>query len=206
MRNNFQRVVFCFVCSITFSSAGLGQIEIHAFGGGNFGDRFNVNGGQARVRGSALFGASIWYETISGLGVEVEYMRQSTTGEVTSSFLIDSDIPMNFNYVLGGGHWVYTPNESVRTNLGIKFGATGFYPDTDRYNNVWKFTAAFNAGMRYYITERIGLRAQLHLLMPIQFGAGTFWAGNGGSGVGVSTFTTILQFGGVAGIFYRFSQ
>ena len=200
-----RKVLAIGIASAVFICAAHGQLELHAFGGGNFGDRFNVDGGQARVDGSALFGASLWYETISGIGIEAEYMRQSTSAEVTSSFLIDSDIPMNLNYILAGAHWVYTPNETVRTNLGIKAGVTGFLPDTDRYNDVWKFTASFNAGARFYLTERLGLRAQLHLLMPIQFGAGTFWAGNGGSGVGVTTFTTILQFGGIAGIFYRFS-
>lgn len=180
------------------------QFEIHAFGGGNLADRFNVNGGQARVDGSGLFGVSGWYELPSGIGFELEYMQQRTTAEVNSSFLIDSDIPLNLHYLLAGGHWLFAPNDKVRTNLGLKGGVTAFQPRNDRYNTSWSFTVAGNAGVKYYITPNFGLRAQVHLLIPMQFGTGVFWGGNGGSGAGVTTFTTITQLGGIVGAFFAF--
>ena len=201
-----KRVWVC--CCLTFGVATLAtaQFEVHVYGGANFSDRFNVSGGNAKIFGGGIFGGSIWYRTRSGVAVEVEYLRQSADAEVVSSQLIDYDIRLGMNYLLAGAHWLFESDkrENIDFNLGLKGGVTGILPQGDRYNDIWRFTLAGNAGMRYDVSDRIGVRAQIHILMPIQFAAGAFWLGNGGSGVGVTQFTTITQLGGIVGIYYRF--
>jgi hypothetical protein len=195
----------CVVMLTTLGVRGQG-LEIHVFGGGNLTDRFDVNGGTAWVYGSALFGASIWYQTNNHFGFEFEYLRQSTSAEVRSTQLFDSDIPIALNYILAGGHWLFELENAERLdfNLGVKAGAVGFLPQTDRYDNGWQFATGFNAGAKYYLTDRIGIRLQFHILIPIQFAADGFWFGNGGSGVRSTGLATITQLGMVGGVFYRF--
>ena len=198
------------ICAILLSGFGaIGQgLELHVFGGGNITDRFDVNGGTAWIYGSAIFGASVWYQTNNHFGYELEYLRQNTNAEVQSTSLYDTDIPMVLNYILAGGHWLFELEnaEKMDFNLGIKGGAVGFIPQTDRYESGWQFALGFNAGAKYYLTERIGIRLQFHLLVPLQFAGGGFWFGNGGSGVSSTGFATITQLGMIGGIFYRFTH
>ncbi len=196
-------------CSLIFTTLGAyGQgLELHVFGGGNLTDRFDVNGGTAWVYGSAVFGGSVWYQTNNHFGYELEYLRQNTNAEVHSTSLYDTDIPMVLNYILAGGHWLFELEnaEKLDFNLGVKAGAVGFIPQTDRYDSGWQFAMGFNAGAKYYLSDRIGIRLQIHLLVPIQFAAGGLWFGNGGSGVSSTGLATITQLGMIGGVFYRFA-
>jgi len=115
---------------------------------------------------------------------------------------------MAFNYILAGGHWLVELENAQRLdfNLGIKAGAVGFVPQTDRYDSGWQFALGFNAGSKYYLTDRIGIRLQIHLLIPIHFAGSGFWLGNGGSGVSSTGLATITQLGAIGCVFYRFAQ
>jgi|GEM_PF-4656553 len=192
---------------ITVGVHGQG-LEIHVYGGGNLTDRFDVNGGTAWVYGSAVLGGSLWYQTNNHFGYELEYLRQGTNAEVHSTSLYDSEIPIVLNYILAGGHWLFELEnvEKLDFNLGIKGGAVGFIPQTDRYEGGWQFTLGFNAGAKYFLSDRVGVRLQIHLLIPIQFAADGFWFGNGGSGVSSTGFATITQLGMIGGVFYRFAH
>lgn len=201
-------VLFCIGILTCLNGVVHAQLEVNLVGGGNLSDRFEVAGGNARIFGGGLFGATLWYQLNPGLALEVDYMHQRADAEIISSELVDQDVRVGMNYIIAGAQWLFDLDnvEALDFNLGAKGGVTGIIPENDRYNNIWRFTLAANAGMRYNITDKFGLRFQLHILMPIQFGSGAFWVGNGGTGAGVTKFTTITQLGGVLGAYYRLTD
>jgi hypothetical protein len=86
---------------------------------------------------------------------------------------------------------------------GLTLGATRFAPGPDRFagfelNDEWRFAFALALGVKVYGSERFGLRFQGRLLMPFNFYGTSFWFGTGGSGVGVSGGSAIIQ-GDVSG-------
>ena len=95
-------------------------------------------------------------------------------------------------------------------NIGIMNGSSDGFSDgtvtVPSSSNNW-FTAGFGGGLRYHIGERLGIRLQARLLLPMQFGGVGFGCGigtGGGScGAGVSTYTNIIQGDFTGGITLR---
>ena len=77
--------------------------------------------------------------------------------------------------------------------LNVQSDAFGTYSS----NSENYFTAGLGGGLRYYLSDRIGIRLQARLLFPMQFGGVGFGCGigtgGGGCGAGVSTYTNIIQ-------------
>ena len=108
-------------------------------------------------------------------------------------------VPITLNYYMLGFNYLVPYNEPLvpygLVNLGVlNVKSTGQQP----YNNsVNYFTAGLGGGLRYYLTDNIGIRIQARLLLPMQFGGIGFGCGigtgGGGCGAGASTYTNIIQ-------------
>jgi len=110
--------------------------------------------------------------------------------------------------------------EAQRFDGGILFttfslGATWFEPaqatmtdpdDPDvtwTLQDDWRFSIALGGGIKKYLSDRIGLRMQLRLLMPIYWASGGVWFGTGGSGLGLSAGTALIQADATIGLIIR---
>jgi hypothetical protein len=99
-----------------------------------------------------------------------------------------------------GFNYLVTYNEPLvpygLLNVGILSTSSEGTPTIASESNTW-FTAGLGGGLRYYLNDRIGIRLQARLLLPMQFGGVGFGCGigtgGGGCGAGVSTYTNIIQ-------------
>ena len=86
--------------------------------------------------------------------------------------------------------------DRLRPFGGMIFGWTTLNaddPDNPDRSNVTKFTVGLKGGLKYFITDRIGIFARARLLLPVQWGGGGIWFGGGGSGVTLTTGTSIIS-------------
>ena len=93
--------------------------------------------------------------------------------------------------------------DRIRPFGGMIFGWTTVNPDDpdnpDR-NNVTKFTVGIRGGVKFFVTDRIGIFARARLLLPVQWGGGGIWFGGGGPSISLSTGTSIISGDAGAGI------
>lgn len=55
------------------------------------------------------------------------------------------------------------------------------------------FTIGLGGGLKYYLSDRIGIRLQARLFLPMQFAGVGFGCGTGGCGSSVSGYTSTIQ-------------
>lgn len=85
----------------------------------------------------------------------------------------------------------------------ITMGATLFHPTENNYSDEWKFSFSLGMGAKVYLSDRIGLRFQGRVIVPVQFTSGSIWVGSGGTGVAVGSYTTFTEFDFLGGLFIR---
>ena len=193
------------------------KLEITPFGGYFFAGKLTVPNGDLNFKNGGNYGVAIGLNIQPQLGVEFTFNRLDTrlvlkdwrTNVSTDLF----DISVNY-FHLGA---VY---EATKIEGGIVFttfslGATLFSPaattmeDPDDptiiYNieDDWRFSIGLGAGIKKYISDKIGLRLQIRLLMPIFWGGAGFYFGTGGSGLGISAGTALLQGDATIGLIFR---
>jgi len=184
-------------------------VEITPFGGYVFPATLQAEGGDVRFLGNAQYGGMISIGVSRVMDVDLIYNRIDTKGEVNVydwSYYSYKEIPVSINYMLLGFTKNFRVNPVVSPFVGLNLGATLFYPketDGNKYQASWFFAMGLNGGAKVYFSKRVGLRLQAQMLVPVQGTGFYLFAGTGGSGGGVSVYSTMVQFGFTGGLIFR---
>jgi len=81
--------------------------------------------------------------------------------------------------------------DQIRPFFGVILGWTTVNPDDVTLQNLTKFTVGLRGGVKYFISDRIGIFARARLLLPVQWAGAGVWFGSG-SGVSLSAGTSII--------------
>lgn len=187
--------------SLLSSSAGWAQqhrFEITPFAGYQFlgsTDVYYQNGyGDIDIKDSEIFGFSINVPTAYGAELELFYSRQDSRLDFkggafgTGETLFDMSVEY---FQIGALRGIQQGN--LLPFGVVTLGAANFNPKETGLSSEWRFAFTFGLGAKAYLSERIGIRLQGTLLMPVQWAGGSVYFGTGGSGVGVSAGTTLIQ-------------
>jgi hypothetical protein len=140
--------------------------------------------------------------------IEVSYNYMATRATASSPLLNDRvDVRTQVHYAMIGANRLFPTSDAMTFFAGMKMGTgTLAFPDGE-YRNITKFSLGLQGGMKYFATERIGIRLQANLMMPVLAAGGSlWWSPGGGTAVGVSTFSPIVQFGFTGGIIFRLQK
>ena len=198
--------------SLLLLTALSGSIGLHArslrlnlFGGYTFQDRFPLQGNylgyafnEGRVAAAAHYGAGLEYEMRPRTALEVFYQAQPTQGYLRTSFLEYGPYDITVHYVMLGG-LQYMPFGKVvhgygGLNLGCGF-STGEGSST-------KFAWGAKLGLRIDASEKVGFRLGAQVLSPVESVGGGLYFGTGGVSAGVSTYSSVYQFGLTGGLVF----
>lgn len=187
------------------------NISITPFYGYNFDETFEIDGGSVYFNDGQIFGASIGIEASPSHEIEITYQRQVVSAVADLFYFLGNNyIEQKFrddiaiDYFMVGYNAMKKTSDRITLYGGLSAGMVVFTPQTYNVNAAEKFAVALKGGVRINLTDRIGIRLQPQLYIPIQsLGANVFF-GTGGSGVGVSGYSTITQFGGIGGLTYEF--
>lgn len=182
------------------------QVEIGAFGGWLWTGSIPAWRQDIKVSDKGNYGITAGVRVKDEMIVEFEWNHTENTASfrgydnngIPSGDQIN--MPLTSNYYLLGFNYLVTDNEPLvpygLVNLGILHTQSDGDNNIPSQSNTW-FTAGLGGGLRYYLSDRIGIRLQARLLLPMQFGGVGFGCGigTGGSscGAGVSTYTNIIQ-------------
>jgi hypothetical protein len=193
------------------------KFEITPYGGYFFAGKLTVGQGDLNIKNGGNFGIAVGVNIQPQIGVEFTYNYLNTrlvlkdwrTNVSTDLF----DMSVNY-YHLGA---VY---EASKFDKGVLFttvslGATQFSPavssiqdPSDENQTIvveddWRFSIGLGGGVKYFISDRIGVRLQLRLLMPIYWASGGLWFGTGGASLGIGAGTALIQADATAGLIIR---
>ncbi|MBL7965121.1 MAG: hypothetical protein JNM31_14905 [Flavobacteriales bacterium] len=198
------------ITALVFGLAGTAvaqQLHLNVFGGYTFRERVDISGTYNGLRYNRVFmehsehfGGSLEFEFRPGVAIDLRYQLQPTTGWAdhgVSRTTFDLDV-----HYITLGVLRYREFSDVASGFGgIMIGAGVF--DSDKFSTT-NFSIGFQAGILAKFSEAVGLKIGAQLMSPVQgAGAGLFF-GTGGASVGVSTFSTVFQFGFTGGLRFSF--
>jgi hypothetical protein len=177
-----------------------GTLRLHAYTSYAFDDKVDsyysttsyFNG---TIKGGFEYGGGMEYILRPAYGIEISYLR------------LDSKAPMNYwdnrakfttfnlasNYIMLGANRYLLVNPKLEPYFGVQLGMCVFNvenPDT----SATKFTWGIKAGANIWVTKKLGIKMQAGLLSAVQSVGGGLYFGTGGSGAGVSSYSTFYQF------------
>jgi len=204
-----RNIFFLFTIAILFSGETLAQVELFGFGGYMTYSSVAVREGDLKFDDGPNYGFGLDVAIQRGVFVELNYTHNQTSVRLQrfngpNEQLFD----MNTHYFQLGAQYEFktSPKQKAFPYTIASLGATLFDAKDASRTDEWRFSVAFGGGGKFYLSDKIGLRLQVRLLMPLIFSGGGMWCGTGGCGAGVGAWTSIVQFDFTAGVFIRLGK
>ena len=131
--------------------------------------------------------------------IEFSYTGMTTQGnwQPGSSYITEhpeQTVEMAVNHFqIGSVNELHLDNEAIRPYGTLTLGTTWFNLKEENSNDEWLFSVAAGLGLKYFFNERVGIRLQARMLLPVVYNGGGFYIGTGGSGMYVSSTAPIVQ-------------
>ncbi len=213
MKKTFLKFTVLVILLIS-SSKMFSQIEITPFGGYFYSTNINFYQGTLKIYDGGAYGGHLGIHTVKNNLIEFTYIGNTTDAEWRpySGF---SDYPrrsikISSNYFLLGTAQDIPLNGNV-TGFGTLKAGAGYFKSLDAtIDDVWRFSVAFGIGAKIFFTDRIGIRIQANMNLPLYFnGVGAYCGiGTGGSNCGLSMNSTsaILQGDISTGLIFKINK
>jgi len=201
--NNF-KLFSVFLAIMVFVLAGKSysqdhKVEITPFGGYMLGGSVKFYQGKFKIQNAACYGGMIAVQLHGGNYAEFSYTGMGTTGDWTPYYGYGSDYPettvsMAVNHFqIGSVNELPLDNEAVRPYGTLSLGTTWFNMKEENSTDEWLFSFGAGVGLKYFFNDKIGIRIQARMILPLVFAGGGFYIGTGGSGSYVSTTAPVVQ-------------
>jgi len=191
--NLIRRILIAVCLSIIVIPSVIAQpaITIEGFGGWLWTGKAGYNGtikvddlGNYGVRG----GISPRYDMV----VEFEWNHTETAVhwyDYSDATNYSEEVIMNY-YLLGFNQEL-TDGPAIPYGV-FNIGVLNVKGKEINFSENW-FTVGLGGGLKYYFSDRVGIRLQARLLLPMQFAGVGFGCGTGGCSSGASGYTSTIQ-------------
>jgi hypothetical protein len=169
------------------------QTELSVQAGYQLTGNIPVTKGDIDIKNDLNYGLGIAYRLSRGVNVVLDWDMEKTKADLLplsgeSYFLTNVTI----HHFMAGA--TIDPGRGKARPFGsFTTGITLFHPEDSKYEDEIRYTIALGFGGKFYLSDRVGLKLQARLILPLQLGGGTFWCGTGGCGLGVSSWSTFVQ-------------
>ena len=190
------------------------KAEIGGFYGISFNSKIRTYYGEFKVDNKSNYGGQLSIALSPDVFVELMYNRTDTRVQYFSRGGISEPFDVSIEYFHVGGLQQVDIGSDVIIPFGnFTLGATRInlkqpvdFEDTGQpqtYGDAWAFSMALAGGAKIYLHERIGIRLQARLGMPMLFNGLYVGVGTGGVSSGASFHVPLVQFDLSAGVFLR---
>jgi hypothetical protein len=211
-------LVTTFTISAIAASAQLHGIRLNGYAAYVFDNSFDTYYTsntylEGTINGGFQWGVGLEFLPSENYGIELVYYRQDTKAPIRYDYGIgvaDREVDLGINYIMAGGvRYMNTANDKLQPYGGLLLGAAIFSnknPQGDEEDGYTKFAWGARLGVNIWVSEKVGLKLQTQLLSAVQGFGGGLSLGTGGAGAGVSTYSTLLQFGLGGGLCFKIDQ
>lgn len=197
------------------------DLRLNTYGGLVFDDRVdsyfsNSSYYDGTIKGGFRWGAGLEYHIPRKAAIEIQYLRQETNaptryqdGGIFSGSVQQTDFNLAVNWIMINGTKYFPVNETIEPFAGAGFGMGIFgidNPDTGRKSNGTKLAWNVRGGTNIWFLEHVAIRVQASLFSAVQSVGGGLYFGTGGSGAGLSSYSSMFQLGFDGGLIFRIPQ
>jgi len=197
-----------------------GGVNVNLYGAYVFDDKFDTYYSsssyyEGKIKGGFQWGIGVEYMVQPLYGIELLYLRQDTNAPTryygvinAGSGEVNLDLAINYIMLAPTKHFL-SSNEKLEGFAGFMAGmviAEASNPDgtlNTGDDSTTKFAWGLRLGGIIWASEKVGIRLQTQLLSATQAMGGGFYFGTGGAGAGVSSYSTIYQFGLGGGLVFK---
>jgi hypothetical protein len=185
-------------------SKAQGKVEISPFAGYMFGGNLDFYEGELKADNNLNYGVAMDIKLAEDTQLEVMWTQMNTTAQFEPYYgyyeLATNSYDMNVGYIQIGG--VREMNlDQIRPFGVFTLGTTYFMPKNVTFTDgepvdiesVWKFSMTLGAGAKIWLSDRVGIRLQGNLMLPMFWSSTGFAVGTGGSGFYVGGGTSMVQ-------------
>jgi len=199
----------CAAIVLAATSLSAQKVELNAFANYMFGASndyyYNNYNGNLYIEPSIVYGGAIDVDLRNNMMLELQYAFQPTTVRIEgyAGSPSDNGSEINNHFIQIGGLYHKDVNDKVTMFGGLLFGMEIFAPANQAYDSETRFLGSLTGGAKIWLNDKIGLRLNANLNMPMIFSGAGFYLGTGGSGYGVSTVIQLFQFSLGGGLVFK---
>jgi opacity protein-like surface antigen len=197
-------VITLLLSALVFQTNAQKNIEIFGLAG------YQINGDVTVARGELKFDDGMSY----GLGIDIpvdRYMMAEISWSMASSNVsldeyLGANTPISDLYIhtFQAGALIEPKKGKKVSPFGLlSLGATLFTPTDGKYEDEWRFSIALGGGVKVDLSDKVGLRFQGRLMIPMVFEGTSVYFGTGGAGVAVGAYTAFVEGDFSGGIYFR---
>lgn len=182
-------------------------IEISPFYGWQMNGKMHFYEGDIKTDDNELFGATMDVEIGHGYGVELMYSHTKTHSYFypsSSSYTRRDFDVINEYYQIGS--YKYLEYGNLQPFMVLSLGAARYAPSDSDISDIWRFATTFALGTKIFFSDKIGIRLQGALMMPMYFSGVGFYFGTGGSGLTTYSYVPMVQGNFNAGLIFRIGK
>jgi len=200
-------VTMIFLMSFVYISDISAQSEIFGFGGYMMTTSVPVQKGDLQVNDRLNYGLGIDVAVKRGTQVELLWISEQTHVRLKNfrTGLTEDLFDMSVHYFQIGAVQEMGRGK-VRPFGAFTVGATLFSPNDPTRGDEWLASITFGGGAKIDMSDKVGIRLQGRILVPLIFSGGGIWVGSGGAGVAVGSWTPFVQFDLTAGIYLKLGR
>jgi opacity protein-like surface antigen len=179
------------------------NLEITPFAGLFWSTQVNTSSGSVVFDAAPDFGATLNIQVDGKSQIEILYAfaRPRARFQSTSPFYASSpSFPVTTQYLQLGGLTTFQQG-SVEPFLAGGLGMAWFHPSdvqvpgaaTIQPADTWLFAFNLGLGVKWFLSDAIGLRLEARAFMPVYFNSGTFLSGPNGAELRVNAGVPLVQ-------------
>lgn len=173
-------------------------IELTPFAGYMFGGKLRFYEGELKIHDAADYGLVLDIEMAPDTKLEIFWSQMNTQAQFNPYYNYEElrvePFDMSVGYIqIGGVQEMDLDN--IRPFGAFTLGTTYFLPkdNANTYQDAWKFSVTLGGGVKIWFSDRVGIRLQGRLMLPMFWGGAGFTFGTGGSGITMGAGTSMIQ-------------
>jgi opacity protein-like surface antigen len=214
-----KKLIFLSICLISITASAQ-SFKLNGYANYVFDDQVdsyydNSSYFDGKIKGGFQWGVGAQYNFKEFYGLEITYYNHSTSAlanyQVPGTPAIKNgsfDVTLNW-LMLNGVREMRQPGGKFEAFGGLGLGACFINTTNNQTGNSkssTNFAWQLRGGGNIWVSEKVAIKLNVQLQSAVQSVGGGFYLGTGGAGAGVSSYSSLLQFGLGGGVVFKLSD